>query len=89
MITIDETKLTNGTLLSILLELEPDLDLSNYYYKMWTEEEIQEKINKLVSLANTTEDQEHLKAIEIILREAKDIDYNELFVDKLWRYKNN
>lgn len=88
MITIDETKLTNGTLLSILLELEPDLDLSSYYYKMWTEEEIQEKINKLVSSVKTAKDQECLKHMEATLRKATDIDYNKLFADKLWKYSN-
>ena len=89
MITIDETKLTNGTLLSILLELEPDLDLNNYCYKMWIEEEIQEKINKLVNLVETTKDQEYLKHTETTLRKAIDIYYNKLFADKLQIYKNN
>jgi hypothetical protein len=72
MILIDETKLTNGTLMDIL----EDLGYNTYYYRGWTEEE------KEAILKNESE--ENKSYVKRILDNEKHvIDFETMFEEQL------
>ena len=72
MILIDETKLTNGTLMSILSELGYKTD----YYRCWTEEEKEEILAKEME-----EDKEYVK--RILDNQKHIIDFETMFKEQL------
>lgn len=73
MILIDETKLTNGTLMSILSELGYKTD----YYRCWTEEEKETILAKELN----DEDRKHVK--RILDNEKHIIDFETMFKEQL------
>ena len=80
MIIIDETKLTNGTLASILIELGHDV--TEYKENTYTEEEIQKIANNFIKINNVEK-----SMLISSLREDKVINYSKLFADKLPSYR--
>ena len=79
MIVIDETKLTNGTLTSILMDL--GVDIEPYWESTWTDEEIKEKVTDFLN--RYPEEKEFVKQYEASLRITKFLNYERLFEDKL------
>lgn len=80
MIIIDETKLTNSTLTSILIELGHDV--TEYKENTYTEEEIQKIANNFIKINNVEK-----SMLISSLREDKVINYSKLFADKLPSYR--
>lgn len=72
MILIDEAKLTNGTLMSILGELGYKTD----YYRCWTEEE-----KETILAKESDEDKEYVK--RILDNEKYIIDFETMFEEQL------
>ena len=73
MILIDECKLTNGTLMSILSELGYKTD----YYRSWTEEE------KEAILAKELNDEDRRYVKRILDNEKHIIDFETMFEEQL------
>lgn len=82
MIIIDETKLTNGTLASILIELGHDV--TEYKENTYTEEEIQKIANYFIKIRKINNVEKSILISN--LRENKTINYSKLFADKLPLY---
>ena len=83
MIIIDETKLTNGTLASILIELGHDV--TEYKENTYTEEEIQKIVNNFIKIRKINNVEKSI--LMSSLREDKAINYSKLFADKLPSYR--
>ena len=73
MLLIDETKLTNGTLMNILSELGYKTD----YYRGWTEEEKKEILAK----ESNDEDREYVK--KVLDNQKYIIDFETMFENEL------
>ena len=84
MIIIDETKLTNGTLTSILIELGHDV--TEYKENTYTEEEIQKIVNNFIKARKINNVEKSVLISN--LRADKTINYSQLFEDKLPLYRS-
>ena len=87
MIIIDETKLSQETLVTMLVELQGEIDLDKYWHKSWTENEIALMMEHYVEVY--PKHKLNKKQYEQSLRIACTLDEEAIIADLLDKYKCN
>ena len=85
MIIIDETKLSQETLVAVLMELQDVNDLDKYWYKSWTEEEIAAMMEHYVE--TYPKHKVSREQYEQSLRIARALDEKAVIADLLDKYR--